>query len=86
MCCKMVAVKEMENPKAKSKQDVLTPVERKALMEKNQYKKCTCCRKMVYIPGMQSEYAYKRKRGSRKIYYCSWACFRNDDRRKRYGK
>lgn len=48
-------------------------------------KKCACCGKELYIPIYEADcYVYKKKKVSKTLWYCSWTCYRSNERKKDY--
>lgn len=61
---------------------MLSKSERKELESLQDYRKCWICKEMKYIP-FPGEYPFKRSQKGKIRWYCGWACFRVEDKRKR---
>lgn len=55
-------------------------------MEKgiDEIKTCPVCKKHFYVPNLSTWAFGKKVKKKPKIPYCSWSCFRNDKKEKRY--
>ena len=57
----------------------LSEDERKTVNNIGRLKKCKICGKEFYVFG---EYAYKKVKQKKLCFYCSWSCFRKDNKKK----